>query len=135
MVSVVLLKLAHGITQHTAHCNKVRADVTVAGRAAFCAPIVHEAFAIICRTLGKHNLACTYSQKATTFATKPKSLFAMPNVGNFLYRIKILVTFTCHITMLLLSLVQTRHSHARWGEVCRSGSNPVYLQQSCHSNR
>ena len=135
MVSVVLLKLAHGDTQHTAHCNKIRADVTAAGRAVVCAPIVHEAFAIICRTLGKHNLACTYSQKATTFATKPKSLFAMPNVGNFLYRIKILVTFTCHITMLLLSLVQTRHSHARWGEVCRSGSNPVYLQQSCHSNR
>ena len=41
MVSVVLLKLAHGDTQHTAHCNKVRADVTVAGRAAVCAPIVH----------------------------------------------------------------------------------------------
>lgn len=135
MVSVVLLKLTHGVTQHTAHCNKVRADVTVAGRAAVCAPIVHEAFAIICQTLGKHNLACTYFQKATTFATKLKSLFAMPNVGNFLYRMKILVTFTCHITMLLLSLVQTRHSHARWGEVCRSGSNPVYLQQSCHSNR
>lgn len=135
MVSVVLLKLAHGVTQHTVHCNKVRADVTVAGRAAVCAPIVHEAFAIICRTLGKHNLACTYSQKATTFATKPKSLFGIANVGNFLYRMKILVTFTCHITMLLLSLVQTRHSHARWGEVCRSGSNPVYLQQSCHSNR
>lgn len=135
MVSVVLLKLTHGVTQHTAHCNKVRADVTVAGRAAVCAPIVHEAFAIICRTLGKHNLACTYFQKATTFATKLKSLFAMPNVGNFLYRMKILVTFTCHITMLLLSLVQTRHSPARWGEVCRSGSNPVYLQQSCHSNR
>lgn len=135
MVSVVLLKLTHGVTQHTAHCNKGCADVIVAGRAAVCAPIVHEAFAIICRTLGKHNLACTYFQKATTFATKPKSLFAMPNVGNFLYRMKILVTFTCHITMLLLSLVQTRHSHARWGEVCRSGSNPVYLQQSCHSNR
>ena len=135
MVSVVLLKLAHGDTQHTAHCNKVCADVTVAGRAVVCAPIVQEAFAIICRTLGKHNLACTYFQKATTFATKPKSLFAMPNVGNFLYRMKILVTFTCHITMLLLSLVQTRHSHARWGEVCRSGSNPVCLQQSCHSNR
>lgn len=135
MVSVVLLKLARGIAQHTAHCNKVRADVTVVGRAAVCAPIVHEAFAIICRTLGKHNLACTYFQKATTFATKPKSLFAMPNVGNFLYRMKILVTFTCHITMLLLLLVQTRHSPARWGEVCRSGSNPVYLQQSCHSNR
>ena len=135
MVSVVLLKLAHGDTQHTAHCNKVCADVTVAGRAVVCAPIVHEAFAIICRTLGKHNLACTYFQKATTFATKLKSLFAMPNVGNFLYRMKILVTFTCHITMLLLSLVQTGHSHARWGEFCRSGSNPVYLQQSCHSNR
>lgn len=41
MISVVLLKLAHGIAQHTAHCNKVRADVTVAGRAAVCAPIVH----------------------------------------------------------------------------------------------
>lgn len=135
MVSVVLLKLAHGDTQHTAHCNKVCADVTVVGSAVVCAPIVHEAFAIICRTLGKHNLACTYSQKATTFATKLKPLFAMPNVGNFLYRMKILVTFTCHITMLLLSLVQTRHSPARWGEVCRSGSNPVYLQQSCHSNR
>lgn len=135
MISVVLLKLAHGIAQHTAHCNKVRADVTVVGRAAVCAPIVHEAFAIICRTLGKHNLACTYFQKATTFATKLKSLFATPNVGNFLYRMKILVTFICHITMLLLSLVQTRHSHARWGEVCRSGSNPVCLQQSCHSNR
>lgn len=135
MISVVLLKLAHGDTQHTAHCNKVRADVTVAGRTVVCATIVHEAFAIICRTLGKHNLACTYFQKATTFATKLKSLFAMPKVGNFLYRMKILVTFTCHITMLLLSLVQTRHSHARWGEVCRSGSNPVYLQQSCHSNR
>ncbi len=135
MISVVLLKLAHGIAQHTAHCNKVRADVTVAGRAAVCAPIVHEAFAIICRTLGKHNLACTYFQKATTFATKPKSLFALPNVGNFLYRMKILVTFTCHITMLLLSLVQTGHSHARWGEFCRSGNNPVYLQQSCRSNR
>lgn len=135
MVSVVLLKLAHGIAQHTAHCNKVRADVTVAGRAAVCAPIVHEAFAIICRTSGKHNLACTYFQKATTFATKLKSLFAMPNVGNFLYRIKILMTFTCHITRLLLSLVQTKHSQARWGEVCRSGSNPVYLRQSCRSNR
>lgn len=33
-----------------------------------------EAFAIICQTLGKHNLACTYFQKATTFATKLKSL-------------------------------------------------------------
>lgn len=41
MVSVALLKLAHGDTQHTAHCNKVRADVTVAGRAVVCAPIVH----------------------------------------------------------------------------------------------
>lgn len=135
MISVVLLKLAHGIAQHTAHCNKVRADVTVVGRAVVCAPIVHEAFAIICRTSGKHNLVCTYFQKATTFATKLKSLFGIANVGNFLYRMKILVTFTCHITMLLLSLVQTRHSHARWGEVCRSGSNPVYLQQSCRSNR
>lgn len=135
MVSVVLLKLAHGIAQHTAHCNKVRADVTVAGRTVVYAPIVHEAFAITCRTLGKPNLACTYFQKATTFATKLKSLFGIANVGNFLYRMKILVTFTCHITMLLLSLVQTRHSHARWGEVCRSGSNPVYLQQSCRSNR
>lgn len=47
MASVVLLKLAHGDTQHTAHCNfvfsfsKVRADVTVAGRAMVCATIVH----------------------------------------------------------------------------------------------
>ena len=41
MVSVVLLKLAHGIAQQTAHCNKVCADVTVAGRAAVCATIVH----------------------------------------------------------------------------------------------
>lgn len=41
MVSVVLLKLTHGDTQHTAHCNKVCADVTAAGRAAVCAPIVH----------------------------------------------------------------------------------------------
>lgn len=135
MFSAALLKLTHGDTQHTAHCNKVCADVTAASRAAVCAPIVQEAFAIICRTLGKHNLACTYFQKATTFATKLKSLFAMPNVGNFLYRMKILVTFTCHITMLLLSLVQTVHSHARWGEVCRSENNPVYLQQSCRSNR
>lgn len=41
MVSVVLLKLAHGIMQHTAHCNKVRADVAVADRAVACAPVVH----------------------------------------------------------------------------------------------
>lgn len=135
MIFVMLLKLAHGDTQHTAHCNKVRADVTVAGSAVVCAPIVHEAFAIISRTLGKHNLACTYFQKATTFVTKLKSLFGIANVGNFLYRMNILVTFTCHITMLLLSLVQTRHSPARWGEFCRSGSNPVYLQQSCRPNR
>ena len=135
MISIVLLKLAHRDTQHTAHCNKACADLTVAGRAVVCAPIVHEAFAIICRTLANTTLHALTSQKATTFATKLKSLFAMPNVGNFLYRMKILVTFTCHITMLLLSLVQTRHSHARWGEVCRSGSNPVYLQQSCRSNR
>lgn len=70
MVSVVLLKLAHGIAQHTAHCNKVRADVTVAGRAVVCAPIVHEAFAIICRTLGKHNLACTYFPKSHYICNK-----------------------------------------------------------------
>ena len=41
MFSVVLLKLTHEVTQHTAHCNKVRADVTAAGRAVVCAPIVH----------------------------------------------------------------------------------------------
>lgn len=41
MVSVVLLKLTHGDTQHTVHCNKVRADVTVVGRAVVYAPIVH----------------------------------------------------------------------------------------------
>ena len=41
MVSVVLLKLAHWDTQQTVHCNKVCADVTAAGRAVVCAPIVH----------------------------------------------------------------------------------------------
>ena len=41
MVSVVLLKLAHGDTQHTAYCNKVRADVPVADRAVVCAQVVH----------------------------------------------------------------------------------------------
>ena len=53
MVSVVLLKLAHGDTQHTAHCNKVRADVSVADRAVVCARLFITSYADLNAPLSK----------------------------------------------------------------------------------